>query len=503
MINCTGPDGRDTLCSSCYKRYRACKLRLYRTRSGRITVCRTATATPMVATGFPYSKGSHRDVSRPSVRVATESEHAALPSRKRGPRVQGANSSYGGMPSTSDAFNYLPSSSTFGLARNALHGCASCGTLGGTPNTGPDGPRTLCAECGSRYQNLRLRLYRLMDGRITAEPSTRASRVRAVGFEANGLHTDWRKPRVRDATKAQHSSLARRDKICLSCRKKVELIATGPDGYRTLCQLCGNRYYRQELCVFRLPDGRVSVLCRPGAERVIVVGFERSAPHKPGRYDVRFPIVRDALPGEHAKHHPGENDICGLRTVQKVTRRGDSDEVEEDEEEEEIEGERESSEEEEGDKGNSNGEENNGMNAYLAQSRRWNEGEDEVALITRSTANSFAKIPGSVLGFTRVAAKDAEEVRLQRGNELSFIVKAACSYGWETSFRYIYVAYGVTVSSFYQVLKEAFRMDAAFSICYKDDDGDLIHVIDNADMAPMFALARRGEGALQVQLRPP
>lgn len=459
----------------------------------------------MIATGFPYANGALRDVSRPTVRVATEREHAELPSRKRAPRTQRVNSSYDGMQSVSDALSYQPNRRTFRVARATLNGCVACGTLGSTPNTGPDGPHTLCADCGFRYQNLKLRLYRLRDGRITAEPIARAFRVRAVGFEGDGPRNDWQKPRVQVATKVHHSALAQRDRVCLSCREKAEVSATGPDGYRTLCQLCGNRYYRQELCVFRLPDGRVSVLCGPRAERALVIGFEKSAPNIPGNYDVRFPIVRDAMPGEHAKHHPGEDGICGLRTVQKVTRRRQSDEMDEDEEEEEEEDgvEGEDSEEEKGNHVDSNNEENDGMNAHTARKRVRNGGEDKVALITRSTVNRFSRISGLVLGSTRGLVSTIDGVRTQRDAKLSFVVKATCSYGWETSFRYIYMAYGVTALSFCQVLKETFQMDTPFSVYYKDDDGDLIHVTDDADMAPMFALARRRDGALQVQLRPP
>lgn len=460
----------------------------------------------MVATGFPYLNGSVKDVSRPSVRVVAEKEGTELPYRNKVFAMERIIPSISGVPSLNNPPSSRQNSESLWIESATLHGCVSCGTLGSMRDTGPDGPQTLCSHCGLRYRNLKLRLYRLADGRVTAEPIARASLVRAVEFEWDGSGRDLQNPRVREVTTVQHSMLASKNGICLSCRILVEGLTTGPDGYRTLCLLCGNRYYRRELCVFRLTDGRVSVLCSPGAKRVIIVGFEESIRNIPGRYDIRFPIVRDARPGEHAKHHPGENGICGLRTVQTVAQRAQDDDAgglnKEFEVEDEGENDKEGMEREEEGEGGDNGEDGN-LIAYGKRKRARNGRGRRARMIARDTLSSCTKEATLAGKRSQRATGLADRMRKQRDESLSFVVKATCSYGWETRLRYIYVAYGVTVSSFTEVLKETFRMDIPFSVCYKDDVGDLIHVSDDADMAPMFALARRRGEALQVQLRPP
>lgn len=91
-----------------------------------------------------------------------------------------------------------------------------------------------------------------------------------------------------------------------------------------------------------------------------------------------------------------------------------------------------------------------------------------------------------------------------RGKALSFAVKASCSYGWLTRRRYVYVAYGLRFGSFKKVLGETFAMEGVpFAVCYVDDEGDEIIISEDADMRPMFEMARGKEAALRVRLRPP
>eukprot|EP00177_Eucheuma_denticulatum_P006641 GFKZ01012076.1.p1 GENE.GFKZ01012076.1~~GFKZ01012076.1.p1 ORF type:complete len:544 (+),score=31.46 GFKZ01012076.1:202-1833(+) len=504
LVNCRGPDGPNTLCSACYKRYRAKNLRIYRLPSGRLTATKTVGATRLVVTGFPFQiRSNWVDTERPSVRVATAAEHARLPKPRKLRKkkvIRTPSSSEGPGYSEDPASGSREQLDVAKRQASKFRYCIACGTPGKPPDTGPDGPHTLCVQCGLRYRCFQLRLYKLADGRITAEPSPRASMVLATAFEGCGLVCDWERPRVKSATRYQHAMIAQFDRLCLSCRKETDALGTGPDGYKTLCTGCAGRYYRQELCVFRSPNGNVSVMKRPGAKRAIIIGFEQSPSHVYGKYDLRFPIVRIAMAGEHAKFHAGANGVCGSRMADirfHDYARGAR------EESEDVELPRHKKYEVDSGQYRNRGfagetrTDKNKWGIYVPK-----RGIEKPVQVMASTGSDTNK--RSSLGRKARDAPGIEDRQVARRDEnSSFIVKATCSYGWETKLRYIYVAYGVKVTSFKQVLKETFRMDAPFSICYKDDDGDLIHVSEDPDMAPMFAQARHRQGALQVQLRPP
>lgn len=458
-----------------------------------------------MVTGFPFQiRSNWVDTERPSVRVATAAEHARLPKprklrKKKVPR--NPSSSEEGLDSSEEPASGSREELDVGKwPAPRFLACIACGTVGKPPDSGPDGPHTLCGQCGLRYRCFQLRLYKLGDGRITAEPSPRASMVLATAFEGCGLACDWERPRVKSATRYQHAMIAQFDRLCLSCRTESDALSTGPDGYKTLCTACGGRYYRQELCVFRSPDGNVSVMKRPGAKRAIVTGFEPSPSNVYGRYDLRFPIVRIAMAGEHAKFHSGANGVCGSRIVdhrinnygREAGGEGEDGDLRRDQD----------CDVESGEYRNRvfSGETRTDKNDWGMYAPK--KGISKPVQLLVSTGSDTHK--RSSLGHRTRDTSGVEDRQVTRRDvNSSFIVKATCSYGWETKLRYIYVAYGVKVTSFKQVLKETFRMDAPFSICYKDDDGDLIHVSEDPDMAPMFAQARHRQGALQVQLRPP
>lgn len=332
--------------------------------------------------------------------------------------------------------------------------CYACGELKAAKYAGPDGANTLCIACFSRYRRLKLRLYG-WNGKVTSKPISKASLLLHVGFSRliSGK-LDFKQPKVREATGYNEIGMLNGTRVCLNCRLQTKQLSTGPDGYKTLCGPCAGRYYRMDLCVYvNTFDNRVSVLKgRRQSKRAIVVDFEKQE-NGSGMYDVRFPIVESAKAGQHAKFHCGNGDECGQR-VPRVY-------VIEDEED------------------------NNKKSERKCQKR------------------SYIEIDNNN---NRDENKQSNESRRNikpRDESLSFVIKAECSYGWETRNRYIYMAYGIKMQSFKVILRETFGLRINFSVCYKDCEGDLIHISDDIDMAPMFALARSIPQAVQIVLRPP
>lgn len=124
-----GPDGRGTLCRTCYNIYKGKKLVLYRTPGMQISVVPHEGSSPVRVVDFEKSSsGASRDFTKPVVVELKAAEQSFIAKR----RTQVVNS-----------------------ARNCMR--AACKHPASMP--GPDGAGTLCSSCGNMYLQKRLVLF--------------------------------------------------------------------------------------------------------------------------------------------------------------------------------------------------------------------------------------------------------------------------------------------------------------------------------------------------------
>lgn len=85
----------------------------------------------------------------------------------------------------------------------------------------------------------------------------------------------------------------------------------------------------------------------------------------------------------------------------------------------------------------------------------------------------------------------------------AFIVKASCRYGWANSTRRLSVSMKTTFPAFKTRLGDAFDMTKAFTITYRDEEGDFVKVSSEAEMAHLLNMAGKRVRPMQVKLIPP
>lgn len=124
-----GPDGRRTLCKTCYNIYKGKRLVLYRSPGMQISVVPHEGSSPVRVVNFEKSlSGACRDFTKPVVMVIDGAEESFIAERR-----MRAND----------------------LVRNCMR--AGCGSLASAP--GPDGAGTLCSSCERMYVQKRLVLF--------------------------------------------------------------------------------------------------------------------------------------------------------------------------------------------------------------------------------------------------------------------------------------------------------------------------------------------------------
>lgn len=84
-----------------------------------------------------------------------------------------------------------------------------------------------------------------------------------------------------------------------------------------------------------------------------------------------------------------------------------------------------------------------------------------------------------------------------------YCVKATCRYGWENSTRCVFIAYDSLFERLKQKLREAFVMKKPFDICYEDEDGDVVRMSSELDMAAFNDMVRNEGGRVRVRMVQP
>lgn len=85
----------------------------------------------------------------------------------------------------------------------------------------------------------------------------------------------------------------------------------------------------------------------------------------------------------------------------------------------------------------------------------------------------------------------------------TFIVKAACRYGWANSTRRLSISTNTTFPSFRTQLEMAFDMTKPFTITYRDEEGDFVKISSESEMVNMVEMASKHARPMQVKLIPP
>lgn len=201
--------------------------------------------------------------------------------------------------------------------------CRNCETKDTSRwQAGPDGHRTLCTPCSSRYKNKDILLFGDKEGKVSLQPGSGRHPVVVTGWGGCGSgpragQRDLTKPLVRSlrpdesvVKRDRHMDVAHEEenreessflkraahaghdntqgpkrpeirkriqpKRCCKCdRTGISGWGTGPDGHKSLCSTCHNLYVTKRMVLFQDKEGRVSATSKPEMRLVIVMDWDR------------------------------------------------------------------------------------------------------------------------------------------------------------------------------------------------------------------------------------
>lgn len=393
-----------------------------------------------------------------------------------------------------------------------FHSCVACGNNNSKLYVGPDGPESLCATCNKRLSNCKLRMWRGANGHVTARPTRGYQRVVAIGFKrrADGRYSQGH-PKVRKATEAEHAILpAYRPKVLNLGRipRKATAGERSEGGWEPNSSEADPEQEEGSSAEVEQEEDEDAEQEEDAEDDAEEEGDEEQEQEEEEEeeQEVREEVRQLNLRGRRvrirrmvtspvtpAPTHRKPPRIAHGKVVKQVGHTEDNDEIQEQQEPPRIERVAKRL-----------------RRSPLNPASAARSGSDIIAREAAApspTRPAAPSPPRSVAPFAPSASPLLKAVATAggaRGKALSFAVKASCSYGWLTRRRYVYVAFGLRFGSFKKVLGETFAMDRVpFAVCYIDDEGDEIIISEDADMRPMFEMAKGKDGALRVRLRPP
>lgn len=336
---------------------------------------------------------------------------------------------------------------------------------------GPDGPGTLCGGCYFHYFSCKWLLFEKEGGKeFSIVPQDRWRLVRVLEYEQEvaGGRRDLMRPIVERLAKGSGIGWGvGEDGLawvkCLRCGERGAGWM-GPDGGGSLCEGCWGVYAGGEMVLWRREDNKLSVINVGKGKKVVVVGWRKEGDD----LDYRNPVVEE---------YEGEVEVGGVSEAEeedsRVLRAKSEivEVIEEDKAQTSGEGRVEVSEE--------------GKIEVIEEDKAEDEEMTVEEVVVEDTRGEGVAKGARVVG-------EVEEEIVEEGDDAVEIISGIyVKVEHDGELRRSRIGVGLSYRGFRREIRKIAGVNGAYSVAYRDDEGDFVTVGTERDLVEMYHLVRR------------